>query len=163
LIIVDDQEKEVIMGKKGFTLTELIIVIAIISILAALSIPAYVGQQKRAARTEAYSNLETLRLLQEQFFAENGNYAATTGVAGVDQPGNIALIQAAGVLPGFKPGVGTNLNFSYQIVQNQQITATNPLAYGALTRCFTAIATGNTGSRVTGDTFAIDCNNNRNF
>ncbi|GAB4419577.1 MAG: hypothetical protein OHK0032_15490 [Thermodesulfovibrionales bacterium] len=48
-------------------------------------------------------------------------------------------------------------------MQNQQITATNPLAYGALTPCFTAIATGNTGTRVAGDVFAIDCNNNKNF
>ncbi len=148
---------------KGFTLIELLIVLAIIGILAMIAIPAYVGQQKSAARTEAYSNLQNLRLLEEQFFAENGIYAATAGVAGASQPGNIVLIQAAGILPGFKPGTGTNLNFSYRIVQNQQITVANPLAYGALTPCFSAIATGNTGSRVNGDVFAIDCNNNKNF
>ena len=151
------------MDKRGFTLVELIIVVAIIGILAMIAIPAYVGQQKRAARTEAYANLQNLRLLEEQFFAENGIYAATTGADGTNQPGNVALIQAAGILPGFRPGAGTGLIFSYRIVQNQQIVTTNPLAYGALTPCFTAIATGNTGSRVTNEVFAIDCNNNRNF
>jgi prepilin-type N-terminal cleavage/methylation domain-containing protein len=148
-------------SKKGFTLIELMIVVAILGILAAIGWPAYLGQQKQAARTEAQANLQNLRLLEEQFYAENGNYAPTTGVAGADQAGNIALISAVAVLPGFRPG--PNLNFSYQIVQNQQITAANPLAYGNLTPCFTAIATANTSTRVTGDIFAIDCNNNRNF
>jgi Tfp pilus assembly protein PilE len=148
------------------------IVVIILGILAAVSWPAYLGQQKRAARSEASSNLESLRLLEEQFFAERSIYAPTTGVAGANQPGNVALIQAAGVLPGFKPGVATDLSFSYQIVQNQRINnpgtdpATNPPTYAATTPatpCFTAIATGNTGSRVVGDVFAIDCNNIRNF
>ena len=149
------------MNEKGITLIELLIVIAIIGILAMIVTPAYIGQQRNATRNEAYSNLQNLRLLEEQFFAEQSTYAPTAGVAGASQPGNIALIQAAGVLPGFKPGTG--LSFSYRIVQNQQITTTSPLAYGALTPCFAAIATGNTGSRVAGEVFAIDCNNNRNF
>ncbi len=67
------------MDKKGVTLIELIIVVAIIGILAMIAIPGYIGQQKRAARTEAYSNLENLRLLEEQYFAENGCYYITGG------------------------------------------------------------------------------------
>ena len=140
---------------RGFTLTELLIVIAIIGILAAIAIPAYVGQQKRAARTEAYSNLQNLRLLEEQFFAENGAYTASAA--------NVAAIQV--LLPGFRPGTG--LSFDYAITQNVALTPPVAVPYGgatvAQTPCFVAIATGAAGSRVDGDVFAIDCNNVRNF
>jgi prepilin-type N-terminal cleavage/methylation domain-containing protein len=128
--------QEGLMNKKGYTLIELLIVIAVIGILAAISVPAYLGQQKGAARTEAYSNLQNLRLLEEQFFAEHGAYTAAAA--------NVAAIQA--LLPGFRPGPGLNFNYA--------ITSTST--------CFVATATG-TGGRVAGDVFTIDCNNNRNF
>jgi prepilin-type N-terminal cleavage/methylation domain-containing protein len=152
--------KEALMNKKGFTLIELLIVVAIIGILAMIGIPAYVGQQKNAARSEAYTNLQNLRLLEEQFYAENSAYTASIGNCAPDKD-NIAAIQVATALPGFKPGNG--LSYSYCIVQNFQITNTSSLNTAAQTPCFVAYAYGNTTSRVVGDVFAIDCNNNRNF
>jgi prepilin-type N-terminal cleavage/methylation domain-containing protein len=157
---------------KGFTLIELLIVIAIIGILAMLAIPAYVGQQKSATRTEAYSNLQNLRLLEEQSFAEEARYAPIGGgtinynaTIGVNDNG----IEDA--LPGFRPGgqvalPGFGLNFTYTLTQNSEITdatATPPTIAATATPCFVATATGRAGTRVAGDVFAIDCNNNRNF
>jgi len=136
---------------KGFTLVELIIAIAIISILSMIAIPAYVGQQRNATRSEAYQNLSALRLLEEQFFSDSADYTADAA--------DVAAIQ--GMLPGFQPGASRQ--FSYQIVHDQNITAIGPLAFGASAPCFTAIATGIAGTRVGGETFAIDCNYNKNF
>ena len=150
------------MNKRGFTLVELLITIAIIGILATIAIPAYVGQQKKAARTEAYTNLQNLRLLEEQYYAENSCYYKTGGPPTVctnatvgnstDPTTSVAAIQ--GFLTGFKPGSG--LLYSYQIVTDSTGTG------GGTASCFIATATG-LGSRVAGDSFTIDCNNNRNF
>jgi prepilin-type N-terminal cleavage/methylation domain-containing protein len=130
---------------KGFTLIELLVVIAIIGILSAIAIPAYIGVQTRAARSEAKANLQSLRLLEEQFFAENGNYTA-----------NLADITAIkSVLTGFKPGNEADLKFTYKVDQNKDIDGT------AQTPCFRAIATGKTGTNVSGEIYRIDCNNNR--
>ncbi|MEW6586774.1 MAG: prepilin-type N-terminal cleavage/methylation domain-containing protein [Nitrospirota bacterium] len=158
------------MKEKGFTLIELLVVVAIIGILATVAISSYVGVMTKSARSEAYSNLESLRLLEEQFFAENARYTPNLGMAGKDNPGNVVVIQTGGgvpadALPGFRPGTGPG--FSYWIVQDFQITninATPPTtAATAPTPCFVAFAAGNTSTRVDGDVFAIDCNNNRNF
>jgi prepilin-type N-terminal cleavage/methylation domain-containing protein len=151
------------MNNKGFSLIELLVVLAIISILAIIGIPTYIGQQKNAARTEAYTNLGILRLLEEQYYAEKGEYTPSIGNAGPDKPGsNVELIQAA--LPGFKPqkdGLNYNLNFSYAIRQNASIASQT--ANSTATPCFLVIASGNAKSRVAGDSFMIDCTNQRNF
>jgi prepilin-type N-terminal cleavage/methylation domain-containing protein len=59
---------------KGFTLVEIMIVVALIAILAAIAIPSYVGIQKRAARSEAKANLEAIALALEGHMAESNNY-----------------------------------------------------------------------------------------
>ena len=139
------------MNTKGVTLVELIIVVAIIGILAAIAIPAYIGQQKAAARAESYSNLETLRILEEQYFADNGRYApdpdASWTYKGTHGTADNGIED---VLRGFKPGDKDSLSFDYTLS-----------SYGSGTG-FRATAAGK-ATRVTGDSFWIDHNNNKNF
>jgi type IV pilus assembly protein PilE len=70
--------------KKGFTLIELIIAIAVIGILLAVGLPAYTDSVKRGKLAEGTSTLSDGRVKMEQFFQDNRTYvggpspAATT-------------------------------------------------------------------------------------
>lgn len=64
---------------QGFTLVELMMVVAIVGILAAVGIPAYINYKNRAVQSEAVEALMRGKLDQELFFAENHRYARTIG------------------------------------------------------------------------------------
>jgi prepilin-type N-terminal cleavage/methylation domain-containing protein len=68
--------KKILKNKKGFTLIELMIVVAIIGILAAIAIPNFMNYQCKARQSEAKSNLGAIRVAQETYMAENNTYAA---------------------------------------------------------------------------------------
>ena len=62
-------------SQQGFTLIELMIVVAIIGILAAIAIPQFMSYTCKAKTSEAKENLGSLRTMQEAYKAENDNYA----------------------------------------------------------------------------------------
>jgi len=73
----------------GFTLIEVMIVVAIIAILAAIALPAYSDYIRRGRIPEATSNLSSLQVKMEQWFQDNQYYyksASATGTCGVDAP-----------------------------------------------------------------------------
>jgi type IV pilus assembly protein PilE len=65
--------------EKGITLIELLIVIVIVGILAAVSVPLYTGYMQRARRSDAKVALEQVRAAQEMWRAEKGTYAVDAG------------------------------------------------------------------------------------
>ena len=83
------------MRNKGFTLIELMIVVVIIGILAAIAIPNFINMQSRAKEASAKSNSHTVQLAGEDFSVQNdGVYAAD--VAADVTPGGTTL---TGLLP----------------------------------------------------------------
>jgi type IV pilus assembly protein PilE len=68
---------------KGFTLIELMIVVAIIAILASIAMPAYNAYILRGKFAEAASSLAATRVKMEQYYQDQRTYAV---VAGVPEP-----------------------------------------------------------------------------
>jgi type IV pilus assembly protein PilE len=70
-------------GKEGVTLIEIMVVVAIVGMLAAIAIPAYDNYVTRSRRSDAFTALETVRAAQEMYRAEKGFYASDFVDAGV--------------------------------------------------------------------------------
>ena len=62
-------------GRKGFSLVELIIVIAIITILSAIIIPHFSDELKLAHETAAIQMIKTIQSMEAQYYAQFGRFA----------------------------------------------------------------------------------------
>lgn len=81
--------------QNGFTIVELLIVIVVIGVLAAITIVAYNGINNRALVNAQVSDLKSLQKALELYKVDNGNYPMTTGWVGWDQASNF--------IPGLSP------------------------------------------------------------
>jgi general secretion pathway protein G len=64
----------VVNGKKGYTLLELMIVVAIVGILVTLAIPSFQQSAMKAKEAALKQNLFTMRAVLDQFYADRGDY-----------------------------------------------------------------------------------------
>ena len=78
--------------ERGFTLLELLMVVIIIAILAAVALPQYLKTREKAFMSEAISTLGEIRSSQARYFAENSTYAANINQLDFDPSATGAML-----------------------------------------------------------------------
>ena len=69
-------------NNKGFSLIELMMVVVIVGILAAVALPTYQDYVIKARRADAFDGLMNLQSMQERYRASNSRYASTLSAVG---------------------------------------------------------------------------------
>ena len=71
--------------KKGFTLVELLIVVAIIGVLAGIAIPNFLGARTRAKVAKSFADMDAIGKAEELYYIDNLTYTDTTGSSGLGE------------------------------------------------------------------------------
>lgn len=81
-------------GMRGFSLIELMIVVAIVGVLGAIAMPAYNNYVLRGKRAEGRNALMDLAARQERFYSDNNQYTPTLGAGGLNyaEPGSCGAV-----------------------------------------------------------------------
>ena len=130
-------------NEQGFSLVELMIVVAIIGVLSALAIPKFQTFQAKARMAESKSNLNTLFTLEESYFADNDTYVALAATG-------TNLAAAGGTCPqntlGFVPAPCNKSRYQYTTTAATTATFTGQAITGtsANNKVFPGCATADT-------------------
>lgn len=115
----------------GFTIVELVVVIAVIGILAAISITSYTQTQRKARDTEREADISVIQSALETFYEKNGNYPGTTDMSNAAfLTGTLNLPSSAVVAPGsttssdISSGTASSTVSSYGYIPQKYISGT---------------------------------------
>ncbi|OIO32835.1 MAG: hypothetical protein AUJ70_04710 [Candidatus Omnitrophica bacterium CG1_02_40_15] len=77
------------MLKRGFTLLEVLIVVIIIGILAAIALPQYVTTLEKSKSAEAATNVGSIRSALDRYWYQNGAITTTISNLDIDNPNSV--------------------------------------------------------------------------
>ncbi|MCU7810223.1 MAG: prepilin-type N-terminal cleavage/methylation domain-containing protein [Candidatus Thiodiazotropha sp. (ex Notomyrtea botanica)] len=120
---------------QGYSLVELMIVVAILSIVAMIAIPAYTGYVTTARQVAARGNIEPLRLAVEDFRLDNlaAGYAALNGL--VWEPAGAKTLES-GVLGWSPDGDQDMYNYGVTATATTYTITVTPIGHAADAQSF---------------------------
>jgi len=102
----------------GFSLVELLLVLAIMGIISTIAIPQFMGQRRRARIIgDAQANAQVLRMQMEATKADGGTY----GAVGTYVWTASGALPTTNIAPGFQPKGGSKMNYTV-VVANSGLT-----------------------------------------
>jgi prepilin-type N-terminal cleavage/methylation domain-containing protein len=112
---------------RGYSLIEILLVLAIIGILSAIAIPSFMGQRRRARIIgDAMANSKVLQMGLESLKADRGTYGT---VAGYDWRADGSATTGPALLPTFQPSGTSKMNYHLDITGGgltYTLTVTDP-------------------------------------
>jgi len=134
----------------GFTLIELMIVVAIIGILASIAIPNFLTFTSKARQSEARTNLGEIFVAQMAYFGNAGYFAGPTDSNGMDSFTQI----------GFEVKSEKAARYTYLldegVIEGQNMPSSLPTPLASTAKGFTAIAAGNIDNDPFIDVWAVN-------
>jgi prepilin-type N-terminal cleavage/methylation domain-containing protein len=122
-------------NQKGFSLVELMVVVAIIGILAALAVPRFQTFQAKARQSEAKVNLAHIYTLQSSYYGDNTTYVSlgTTigpGACTQDNPLGFKLTDCSKVRYSYTTPAANATTFTAQAINSSITARVNPSCPG---------------------------------